>query len=54
MIDVRSLAALEQLKISYRKRAVSESWTRTWLDALADEFAYYEEQLKPNVLMAGE
>jgi hypothetical protein len=54
MIDVRSLPALEQLKISYRKRAVSESWTRTWLDALADEFAYYEEQLKPNVLMAGE
>ena len=54
MIDVRTLVGLDQLKIAYRKRAVEQGWTRTWLDALANEFAYYEEQLKPNILQAGE
>lgn len=54
MVDVRTLVGLNQLKADYRKRAVEQGWTRTWLDALANEFAYYEEQFQPHVLQAGE
>lgn len=54
MVDVRTLVGLNQIKAAYRKRAVEQGWTRTWLDALANEFAYYEEQFQPHVLQAGE
>lgn len=46
MVDVRSTVSLDQIRVIYRERAKSEGWTRAWLEALADEFAYYEDQIK--------
>lgn len=46
MVDVRTPVALDKLKAEYRKKAQEQGWTRAWLDALANEFVYYEDQLK--------
>jgi hypothetical protein len=48
MVDVRSLPALERLKADYRKRASEQGWTKAWLNALADEFIFYENEIKKN------
>lgn len=54
MIDVRSTVAFEQVRNDYRKRAKEAGWPAAWLGSLANEFAYYEEHLKPSMLEAGE
>lgn len=52
--DCKSLFALDKLRKDYRERARSSDWPKTWLDALANEFATVEEQMKQDELpMAG-
>lgn len=45
MVDVRSIVGMERVKEEYRARARAEKWPAAWMNALKDEFAYYEKQL---------
>lgn len=45
LVDCHSIAALAQLRATYREKARAERWPRAWLDALANEFDTFEEKL---------
>jgi len=43
--DCKSLVTLSKLRADYRERAKAEGWTRSWLEALANEFDQFEDSL---------
>src|SRR5690606_24011766 len=51
-VDCHSLAALSQLRATYREKAIANGWTRAWLEALKNEFDVMEDAIK-QVEMAG-
>jgi hypothetical protein len=46
MVDVRTLVALERVKVIYRKRATEEGWNAAFKSALKNEFDTYEDRIK--------
>lgn len=53
--DCHSVVSLQSLRQTYRDKARANGWTRTWLDALAEEFAKQEEAIqRAAFLEAGE
>lgn len=53
LLDVKSLSALERIKVEYRKRVRDERWPRAWADALAEIFVEKTIDLEQTVLEAG-
>lgn len=44
--DVSTIVALSKLRQVYRDRAKQERWPKNWLEALANEFDTFEDQLQ--------
>lgn len=46
VLDVRTLSDLEKLKSQYREKVTRDGWPKAWKDALANQFANIEEDIK--------
>jgi hypothetical protein len=44
--DIKSMAALEKCKNTWREKVVDDGWNRAWIAAMPDEFAAVERRIR--------